>query len=150
LIKPIGLRSGWLASGIVLLAVLFAALAEQTIVYPVLRANLDYFRLSSVPQITNVVVRAVDLSFGLLLVALSEELVFRRMLFSLFQSKRALYVIALSALVFALIHLTSGVSNAINALVLGILLGIAFWITRRVSICVIVHYIIDLKVFGGF
>lgn len=150
LIKPIGLRSGRLSSGIVLLAVLFAALAEQTIVDPVLQAHFDYFRLASVPQITNVAVRAVDLTFGLLLVALSEELVFRRLLFSVFRSERALHVIVLSALVFALIHLTSGISDTINAFVLGVILGTAFWITRRVSICVFVHYLVDLKVFGGF
>ncbi len=95
-------------------------------------------------------VRTVDLTFGLLLVALSEELVFRRLLISVFQSHRALHVIALSAFIFALIHLTSGISDVINAFVIGILLGIAFWKTRRISICVVAHYLVDLKVFGGF
>jgi membrane protease YdiL (CAAX protease family) len=150
LIRSLESRSGWLGSVLVFLAVLFAALAEQTIVYPVLRAHLDYFRLASIPQITSIAVRTVDLTFGLLLVASSEELVFRRLLFSAFRSKKALHVIVLSALVFALIHLTSGISDLINAFVLGVLLGIAFWYTRRISVCLVAHYLVDLKVFGGF
>jgi membrane protease YdiL (CAAX protease family) len=49
-----------------------------------------------------------------------------------------------------LIHLTSGIADTINAFIHGILLGSAFWITRRVSVCIVSHYLIDLKIFGGF
>jgi membrane protease YdiL (CAAX protease family) len=76
--------------------------------------------------------------------------VFRRLMFSMFGSKKFVSVTFLSALIFALIHLTSGIADTINAFIHGILLGSAFWITRRVSVCIVSHYLIDLKIFGGF
>jgi membrane protease YdiL (CAAX protease family) len=150
LIERTKFRAGWFVSGVVLAGLLSAQLAEQTLIYPILQDNLNYLRLSSMPQITDVNVRAADLVFGLLLVAVSEELVFRRLMFSMFGSKKFVSVTFLSALIFALIHLTSGIADTINAFIHGILLGSAFWITRRVSVCIVSHYLIDLKIFGGF
>lgn len=143
-------QAGWFVSGVVLAALLFTEWAEQIFIYPILWDRLNYLRLSSNPQITDVNVIAADLVFGLLLVAVSEEFVFRRLMFSLLGSKKFMSVTVLSALTFALIHLTSGIADTINAFIHGVLLGIAFWITRRVSVCIIAHYVIDLKVFGGF
>jgi membrane protease YdiL (CAAX protease family) len=150
LIEPLEFRAGWFVSAVVLAGLLSTELAEQTFIYPILRDNLNYLRLSSMPQIANANVRAADLVFGLLLVAVSEELVFRRMMFSILGPKGFVSVIFWSALIFALIHLTSGMADAINAFISGVLLGSAFWITRRVSLCVVSHYLINLKIFGSF
>jgi membrane protease YdiL (CAAX protease family) len=149
LIERPQLRTGWLVSGVALTALLFAGFVEQTIVYPILQTHLNYFNLSFFPKITNENIRAVDLVFGLLLVAFSEELVFRRLLFSLLPSKSPLLVTILSAVIFAMIHLTSGLADTVNAFVYGILLGGAFWITRRISICIVAHYVVDFIIFVG-
>jgi uncharacterized protein len=143
-------QAGWFVSGVVLAGLLSSELAEQTFIYPILRDKLSYLRLSSMPQITDANVRAADLVFGLLLVAVSEELVFRRLIFSMFGSRKFVSVTVLSALMFALIHLTSGIADTVNAFIHGVLLGTTFWITRRVSVCIVSHYLIDLKVFSGF
>ncbi|MGY3149344.1 membrane protease YdiL (CAAX protease family) [Bradyrhizobium sp. USDA 3397] len=143
-------RAGWFVSGVVLAGLLSAELLRQTLVFPILRDNLDYFRLSSMPIITNVYVRWVDLVFGILLVAVSEELVFRRLIFSIFGPRRSLSATLFGALIFALVHLTSGLADTVNAFISGILLGIAFWITRRISVCIVSHYVLDVKIFGGF
>ena len=150
LIEPLEFRAGWFVSGVVLAGLLSTESAEQTFIYPILRDNLNYLHLSSMPRITNANVRAADLVLGLLLVAVSEELVFRRLIFSIFRSKGFVTVTFLSALIFALIHLTSGIADVINAFAHGVLLGSAFWITRRVSICIVSHYLLDLKIFSAF
>ena len=150
LIERLTFRAGWFVSGVVFASLLSTELAEQTFIYPILRDNLNYLRLSSMPLITDANVRWADLIFGLLLVAVSEELVFRRLLFSLFGSKKFISVTLLSALIFALVHLTSGIADFISAFTHGILLGSAFWLTRRVSICIVSHYLLDLKIFSGF
>jgi membrane protease YdiL (CAAX protease family) len=150
LIERLEFRAGCFASGVVLAGLLSTELAEQIFIYPILRDNLNYLRLSSMPRIANANVRAADLVFGLLLVAVSEELVFRRLIFSIFRSKNFVSVTFLSALIFALIHLTSGIADAISAFTHGILLGSAFWLTRRVSICIVAHYLLDLKIFSAF
>lgn len=146
LIQPLEFRSGWFVSCVVLAGLLSAELAEHIFIYPILLDNLNYLRLSSMPQITNANVRAADLVFGLLLVSASEELVFRRLMFSVIGTRNVASATVLSALIFALIHLTSGIADATNAFVHGVLLGF----TRRVSVCIISHYLVDLKIFGGF
>lgn len=66
-----------------------------------------YLRLSPMPRITDAHVRWAVLVFGLLSVAVSEELVFRRLMFSMLESKSFVSLILISALVVALVHLTS-------------------------------------------
>jgi membrane protease YdiL (CAAX protease family) len=149
LIEPLKARTGWFVSCVVLAGLVSTEWAEQTFIYPILRGNLDYLRMFSIPQITDANVRWADLIFGCLLVAVSEELVFRRLMFSVLGSKKFVPVIFLSALIFALVHFTSGVANSINVFIHGVLLGGAFWITRRVSVCIVSHYVIDLKIFSG-
>jgi uncharacterized protein len=149
-IEPLKCRAGWFVSVVVLAGLLSAELAQQTFIFPILRDNLNYLRLSSMPRITDVNVRAADLVFGLLLVAVSEELVFRRLMFSMLGSKKFLSVTLLSALIFALVHLTSGIADAVNAFVDGVLVGSAFWITRRVSVCIVSHYVMDFIIFSGY
>lgn len=149
LIEPPRFRAGWLASGAVLAALVSAEFVQQAFIFPILRDNLNYLRFSSMPQITDVNVRAADLVFGLLLVAVSEELVFRRLMFAMFGSKKFLSVTLLSALIFALVHLTSGIADTVNTFLSGVLLGSAFWLTRRVSVCIVAHYVINFKIFSG-
>ena len=143
-------RVGVVTSLVVLLILVAAELAQQLAVYPVLH---DYFRileLSSTPVIPDARVRVADLLFGLFLVALSEELVFRRFLFAIIEqwSQKGLVVILISSTIFALIHFTSGVADTLNAFVHGVLLGGAFWKTRRVSVCIASHYLVDLWIFA--
>src|SRR5258708_2197626 len=46
LIERLEFRAGWFVSGVVLAGLLFTELAEQTFIYPILRDNLNYLRLS--------------------------------------------------------------------------------------------------------
>jgi membrane protease YdiL (CAAX protease family) len=148
LMMPSHRRAGLVVSFVVLGTLLLVQFAEQSLAYPFLRDNLQFFEFSRFPQIIDCELRAIDLSFGLFLVALSEELVFRRFLFALLERWGAdeMTVILTSSVAFAFIHLTSGVSVALNAFVYGALFGLAFWITRRVSICIACHYLADFYI----
>ncbi len=123
--------------------------AEQMFGDPLLRHYLRFMQLSPWPPVPDPTLRVLDLSAGLLLVAFSEELVFRRLLFAVIERRFTgkVPVIIISSTVFALVHFTSGVVDTmVNAFVHGIFLGAAFWATRRVAICVVSHYLIDLYV----
>jgi membrane protease YdiL (CAAX protease family) len=141
-------------AGVVFSVLIFiAVLIAQYILgylYPILHAHLYYFQLASFPPILNPHLRDFDLTFGLLLTALSEEYVFRALLFAVFERwhMKPLAIIILSSVAFALIHVTSGVADAINALLYGLLWGAAYWVTGRLSVCVAAHYLADLIIFG--
>ena len=59
-------------------------------------------------------------------------------------------MIVTSAAIFALIHLTSGLDDTLNAFLSGLLLGVAYWQTRRLSVCIVSHYLADFYVFSGW
>lgn len=142
-------RADWRTSYWIFLLLFAAENAEQMFGDPLWRHYLRFTQLSPWPPVLDPTLRILDLLAGLLLVALSEELVFRRFLFAVIERwfTGKVPVIMISATVFALVHFTSGVVDTMaNALVHGIFLGIAFWATRRIAICVVSHYLIDLYV----
>jgi membrane protease YdiL (CAAX protease family) len=123
--------------------------AEQMFGDPLLRHYLRFMQLSPWPPVHDPTLQILDLSAGLLLVALSEGLVFRRFLFAVIERRvtEKVPVIILSSAAFALVQFTSGVVDTmVNAFVHAIFLGTAFRATRRVAICVVSHYLIDLYV----
>jgi len=150
LFTPVRPSAGILTSVLAFIALLAAEFSLQAFVYPVLRAHFNYFELWRFPSIPNPLVRNFDLTFGLLLVAVSEESVFRGLLFALFERWRLkpLAIIVLSSAAFALIHLTSGTASTLNAFLYGLLYGAAYWWTRRLAVCIASHYLLDLYIFA--
>ena len=151
LFTPARPSAGILTSVLIFGALLAAEFYLHAIIYPVLRAHFNYFELWRFPSIPNPLIRIFDLTFGVLLVAVSEESVFRGLLFTLFERWRLkpLSVIVLSSAAFALIHLTSGTAGTLNAFLHGLLLGAAYWWTRRLVVCIAAHYLFDLYIFGS-
>jgi membrane protease YdiL (CAAX protease family) len=150
LFTPAHSSAGILTSALIFVALLAAEFYVHAFVYPMLRAHLNYFELWHFPSIPNPLVQNFDLTFGLLLVAVSEESVFRALLFSLFERWRLkpLSVIVLSSAAFALIHLTSGTAETLDAFLHGLLLGAAYWSSRRLIVCIASHYLFDLYIFS--
>lgn len=91
-----------------------------------------------------------DFIGGLLLVAMSEELVFRSMFVSLAEklkwSNVKLYVI--SSVVFGLIHLPQGLVNVFDGMLWGVLLMFFYKRTRSIWFVVTLHYLADVWFFG--
>ena len=152
LLQPVHPRADWPRSLQVFLLLFFAEYAEQIFGCPVIE---HYFRLmatSSWPPIPVPTLRAADLSLGLLFAVFIEELVFRKFLFAVIERwlPQQIPVIIISATAFALVHFTSGVADTmVNAFVHGIFFGVAYWTTRRLWICVVSHYLIDLFIFSS-
>jgi membrane protease YdiL (CAAX protease family) len=153
LLQPVHLRTDWLRSLRVFLLLFLAELAEQAFGCPVIEQYFRFMETVSWPPIPDPTLRAVDLSLGLLFAVFVEELVFRKFIFAVVERwlpQQQLPVIIISATIFALIHFTSGVIDTmVNAFVHGIFFGMAYWTTRRLSICVVSHYLIDLLIFSS-
>ena len=117
---------------------------------PSLSTIFAFWRHHPGPQSRIQLIRIADLSLGLLFAVFVEEVVFRKFLFAVIERwlPQRLPVIIISSAAFALIHFTSGVVDTlVNAFVSGIFFGVAYWTTRRLSICVASHYLIDFLIF---
>jgi membrane protease YdiL (CAAX protease family) len=103
----------------------------------------------SFPPLENAVWEAVDLTFGLVLVAVSEELVFRRLWADWWDARRGgtagLYIG--SSLVFGLLHLPQGLADTAVAVVWGLLLMALYRQSRCLALVILVHFLVDLWYF---
>jgi uncharacterized protein len=122
----------------------------STYMGPELGRALPYLGLFQTPLIKDHDLLIFDLTIGIALVALSEDLAFRQVIFAVLRrlSLNEEGVIFLSALFFGFVHLTSSVANMRSAFFGGLLLGAVFSATGRLSICVILHYVGDFLFFG--
>ena len=102
------------------------------------------------PPLENEVWQAVDLTFGLVLVAVSEELVFRRLWTDWWHARgggvTGLYVG--SSLVFGLLHLPQGLADTAIAVVWGLLLMALYRRSRCLALVILVHFLVDLWYFA--
>ena len=101
-------------------------------------------------QIENTYLYWLDLIPGLFLVALSEELVFRKLGFSWLQSagKSALQIVLISASLFALIHWGSGPGRVLLAFVIGAIYMFSYLKIGRIWPLVLAHWFNDFLAFG--
>ena len=151
LLAPAHPRTDWPKSLQVFLLLFAAEYAQQRFGGPLLTHYFRFAETTAWPAIPDPTLRIADLSIGLLFAVFVEELVFRKFLFAVIERwlPQRLPIIVISATTFSLIHFTSGVADTmVNAFVHGILLGIAYWTTRRLSICVASHYLIDFFIFS--
>src|SRR3974390_2567738 len=152
LLLPVHPRADWSRSVLIFLLLFVAEFAEQAFGYPVLEKYFRFMETVAWPPIPDPTLRFADFSVGLLFAIFVEELVFRKFSFAVIERwlPRRLPVIIISATIFALIHFTSGVVDTmVNAFVHGIFFGIAYWTPRRLWICVVSHYLIDLFIFSS-
>jgi membrane protease YdiL (CAAX protease family) len=91
---------------------------------------------------------AVDLTAGLALTAVAEELIFRRLFLDVFQKRLAVPALyGVSAALFAAIHWSNGLGTIGGAFLTGLML---LWLTRRTGTvlpAIAAHYIINLVLF---
>ncbi len=104
--------------------------------------------LQAFPRIDQTWLVVFDLTVGLALTAVAEELVFRRLYLDAFGARLSplpLYV--LSAAVFAAVHWSIGLGTVAGTFVVGLML---LWLTRRtgsVLPAIAAHYVINLVLF---
>jgi len=116
-----------------------------------LKQLLPLTQLASMPKIDNSFVYIFDLTFGVALVAASEEAVFRGYCFTALHDRLAPRVlVALSAVLFGMIHWSQGLHAVLSTALWGILPMVSMVKTRSIIPAVISHYITDLVSLGGF
>jgi len=150
LLPPIGNGAGMLRSSLVFFATVLLVFAEELFVAPPLREAFHDSKLMFLYPRPHALILP-DLVLGLFFVALSEELVYRRWLLPLIAALAGgrFAAVLLSNIVFALVHVTSGYDEAMTAFFDGCIFSVAFLATRRLSICVAAHYLIDVYIIGG-
>ena len=112
---------------------------------------LPHTELASMPKIKNSFMNIFDLTFGVALVALSEEAVFRGYFFSALHhrlSPRAL--VGLSAVLFGMIHWSQGLHAVVSTALWGILPMVCMVRTGSIIPGLIAHYSTDVVSLGGF
>ncbi len=106
--------------------------------------------VSTYPAIEDPVLRAIDLTVGLALTALSEEFLFRGALGVIgvrYVANRILLSI-LAALAFALIHWSQGVVSLAFTFAAGLILMALFWRMGSTIPGIVVHYAVNLVSFA--
>jgi hypothetical protein len=112
---------------------------------------LPLTQLALMPKSDNSFVNIFDLTFGVALVAVSEEAVFRGYCFSALHDRLSpLALVALSAVLFGMIHWSQGLHAVVSTALWGILPMVSMIRTRSIIPAVIAHYITDVVSQGGF
>jgi len=108
-------------------------------------------RLGGMPTITNPVLDRIDLYFGLFLVAILEEVIFRGLYFTILsrylRGITALFVV--SSLTFGLIHWSLGLSAIVHTAIIGGVFMVCMWRTGSVIPTIIAHFLVNYVAFSG-
>lgn len=107
--------------------------------------------LGGIPVIHSGVFNWIDLTLGLLMVGVFEELVFRGFAFAVISrfTNHPLWIIGISSTAFGLIHWSSGLHTVINAAIIGAVFMVAYIKTRSTPPLMVAHFIIDFVAFAG-
>lgn len=109
-----------------------------------------YQQLGGMPEILDPVWNWVDLTFGLLMVGICEELVFRGFLntFITRYTKNSVAIVLFSSIAFGLIHWSLGLHEVIITSAIGAVFMIAYLKTRSVVALIIAHFMINFRDFA--
>lgn len=104
-----------------------------------------YLALGGMPEITSPLWRWIDLTAGLLLTGISEELVFRGYLRNFLSryTKRAWIIVLISALAFGLIHWSGGFSKVLVTAAVGAVFMILYLRISSLPAIIIAHFAVN-------
>jgi membrane protease YdiL (CAAX protease family) len=140
---------------LVFAAVLYAALLFGTIVDQnamVLAGRIPGpGRLGGMPEITSTLAVRFDLTFGLMFVAVCEELVFRGYLFALLRryTRNPAIIVITAAVAFGLIHWSGGMHRVISTGIIGAIFMMLYIRARSLHPLILAHFLINLFYFSN-
>lgn len=109
--------------------------------------------LYSFPEYPNQFLRYLDLTFGIFLVSISEELIFRFYLVKFFKSRSCSlgFTVLASSLIFATMHWATGVVNVIHCFLFGVMVSTYYVKTKNLITCMVLHTVVNFLIFSyGF
>ncbi|NDV28436.1 CPBP family intramembrane glutamic endopeptidase [Desulfovibrio sp. JC010] len=112
---------------------------------------LPTLRLGSIPIGTDSPLYALDMTVGLALVAISEEIIFRGLAFSALKDRNYSIpkIFLISAIIFGLIHWSQGPVAIMATAITGSGLMICMYSTGSIYPTIIAHYVINYLSFSG-
>ncbi|MBW2092896.1 MAG: CPBP family intramembrane metalloprotease [Deltaproteobacteria bacterium] len=112
---------------------------------------LPHTQLGSWPKIENPALDKIDFYFGLVLVGIIEEMIFRGFCVSLLRKylSSAFFVFFLASLIFGFIHWSLGLHAVITTALWGILPLVVMWKTGSVIPSVLAHILTNMVSFSG-
>lgn len=141
-------------TALAILTVIGLTIAGRLLIYLVeapFAAWAGWTVLFQFPRIQSPAFYWLDLTFGLALVALSEELIFRKFALSWLRSagRPDWQIVIISAVLFALVHWSKGLGNISIAFLLGLLYMAAYLKLKRLWPLVYAHWTINFLIFAS-
>jgi uncharacterized protein len=147
-----GLTSQSVPSFLVVFVVVtfFGTLIDQN-GYQFIKALPGYGPLGGMPVITSTVWNWVDLTLGLLLVGIFEELIFRGFMHTFISryTKKSFTIVVISAVAFGLIHWSLGLQAVIITSIIGAVFMMAYLKTHSLPAIMLAHFAINFIDFAG-
>lgn len=129
----------------------FALSIVGILTFEILEPILDNFfkdtNFVTFPKITNEFVRIFDLTIGLILVALSEEFIFRALALKVLEKFSRINIILITSFIFSIIHWSTGVSSLIITFLIGTIFMIATLRVNSIYPVLLSHFIINFWLF---
>ena len=127
-----------------LLAALAGTLIDQN-AYTLLARMPGYAPLGAMPEIRSDAWNRIDLSFGLLLVGVLEELIFRAYAYTVIRRYTAspAAIVAISAIAFGLIHWSLGSTTVLITAAIGAVFMVVYLRTRSVPALALAHFAVN-------
>ena len=119
--------------------------------YPLISKLPGYSPLGGMPAIKSPTWDWIDLTLGLLLVGIVEELVFRGYMHTFLNryTKRLSVIVAISSIIFGLIHWSLGLHAVLITTIIGAVFMIAYIKTRALPPIMLAHFAVNFIDFAG-
>ena len=110
-----------------------------------------YSPLSAMPAITNPVWNWIDLTFGLFMVGIFEELIFRGYMHTFISryTRSSFAIVVISAVAFGLIHWSLGLHGVLITSTIGAVFMTAYLRTRSLPALMLAHFAVNFIDFAG-
>jgi uncharacterized protein len=132
------------------LYLIFIGLIIFFVLEEILLKIIPKINLFNYPKYDSLISKIIDLTFGLVIVALTEELIFRGYLYSYLKDRKfnAAKIIIISSIVFGLIHWSVGIVPIFTTALWGVFAIVSVIKTNSIFPSLFAHYIIDLISFA--
>jgi membrane protease YdiL (CAAX protease family) len=119
--------------------------------YQIVAKLPGYSPLGGMPAITNPVWNCIDLTFGLFMVGIFEELIFRGYMYTFISryTRSSFAIVVISAVAFGLIHWSLGLHDILITSTIGAVFMIAYLRMRSLPAIMLAHFAVNFIDFAG-
>ena len=127
-------------------------LISSSIVHVIIYTNVPVgiWQWHYFPKIHDPGLKAFDLTIGLVLVALAEEIIYRKLMLEVLTlfDFQPVSIYLTSSLLFALLHINQSADTTATAFAAGIIFMYSYRASGTLWVPIVVHYLVNLYIFG--